>query len=226
MTIVYSSHFTEKIPDDLFEATLGILPSCQSAKIRKFRRWQDAHAALCGKLLLMNGFRQFGIFFSLEDLCFTVYGKPYLDNVSVGFNISHSGHCVLCAFSDESEEIGVDVEEVKDINIDDFKNLWTKREWENIQQGDLKTFYTYWTRKEAVIKADGRGLNIPLNSIDASTDQVCCDNAIFYTDHLNVREGHVAHLAANCPPKQLELRNVPLDSLIRSGCTNSESIRF
>lgn len=213
MTTVYYTYFHDRISERSFENILSILPISIKEKVKKFRRWQDAHASLLGKLLLMEGFKRFGISTSLEDLRFTAYGKPCLRNVSVGFNISHSGNYVVCVLSEETDTIGIDIEEVKDIKIDDFQNIWTPSEWGEISQGEIKKFYQYWTKKEAVIKADGRGLSIPLKNIDVSKKQVLFNEAIYYTEHLDINKRYMVHLASKCKFSVVKIAYLPLDSL-------------
>src|SRR6185503_15641811 len=99
MTVLHYTFFEEKIPDDLFQEKLNILPPIFRERVSKFWKWQDAYASLFGKFLLLEGFKNFGISACLSDLRFTKYGKPYLSDSSVCFNISHSGNCVVCAMS-------------------------------------------------------------------------------------------------------------------------------
>lgn len=70
------------------------------------------------------------------------------------FNSSHAGEVVICAFSN-TYELGIDIEEIKDIELDAFKDQRTANEWRAVVQAESKqeAFYEYWTKKEAVIKA-------------------------------------------------------------------------
>lgn len=51
-------------------------------------------------------------------------------------------------------------------------------ELNKIQQtpAPYEQFFNYWTKKEAVIKADGRSLNIPLKKINVAFDVVWIKN--------------------------------------------------
>ena len=81
--------------------------------LRKYRRWQDAHAYLYGKLLLKEAISQLGFDHSLEFMQKTKYGKPYFKNNDFGFNISHSGEYIVCVIStDEKQNLGIDIEEI------------------------------------------------------------------------------------------------------------------
>lgn len=82
------------------------------------------------------------------------------------FNISHSGDWIICAV--DNKPVGVDIEIIKVINFKIAERFFSSEEYyalmsqpETIQ---LKYFYMLWTLKESYIKAEGKGLNIPLFS--------------------------------------------------------------
>lgn len=89
-------------------------------------------------------------------------GKPYIDNLPVHFNLSHSGRLVACGISDQ--EIGVDIQEKRSGN---HRRLW-ERFFTEEEKALLKCccsveeeetlFYRLWTAKEAYGKLTGRGL--------------------------------------------------------------------
>ncbi|MCJ1978415.1 4'-phosphopantetheinyl transferase family protein [Lactococcus paracarnosus] len=89
------------------------------------------------------------------------------------FNISHSGDWVVGTFS--SFEIGIDIEEVKHLNIDIAENFFSAYEYrtllslENTKQLDY--FYDIWTLKECYLKLLGTGLSAPLNSFYFNFDE-------------------------------------------------------
>jgi 4'-phosphopantetheinyl transferase len=64
--------------------------------------------------------------------------------------------------------VGIDVEEIKPIDFDIAKRFFSSNEHRQfLQQPEdkkLAFFYDIWTMKEAVIKAEGKGLSIPLDS--------------------------------------------------------------
>lgn len=103
------------------------------------------------------------------------HGKPYLENYpNFNFNISHSGEYVLCGIDDK--DIGVDVEEIKNIDIIEIaQNYFTTKEFEYIINCDvefqLNRFYEIWTLKESYIKCCGQGLSIPLASFSVEVDK-------------------------------------------------------
>jgi len=94
-------------------------------------------------------------------------GKPYLpasfSSAPLSFNLSHSRDAVLFAVR-LSEPVGIDVEYMRD-NLDfialaeRFLSVQEYRTVSSLSGAQQKAaFYTCWTRKEAYLKATGRGL--------------------------------------------------------------------
>jgi len=109
------------------------------------------------------------------------YGKPVLSEVgesrrepeSLRFNISHSGELVLLAFA-LGREVGIDVETIRpDFAADAIAaRFFAPAECDSLRALDpasrTQAFFTCWTRKEAYIKAQGKGLSIGLDSFEVS----------------------------------------------------------
>ncbi len=93
------------------------------------------------------------------------YGKPYLANANLSFNVSDSGSQALVAVS-LTDELGVDIEHWR--RMDNLagmvkRNFSAKeqRQWLNVlDKHQEATFFDLWTCKEAFIKATGRGLGM------------------------------------------------------------------
>lgn len=97
-------------------------------------------------------------------------GKPYINNRSLHFNLSHSGDLVFLVVSEEFE-LGADVEEIRCVpEGTSIANRWfTKQEAEWICSFDYKAhnsaaFLRCWVIREAFVKAVGFGLMLPLDS--------------------------------------------------------------
>lgn len=105
------------------------------------------------------------------------YGKPALNgehkNSSLRFNMSHSRGVGLVAVSD-NRELGVDVEYIRaDFATEDItRRFFSPHEVAafNALSEELRVaaFFRCWTRKEAYIKAIGRGLSQPLDGFDVT----------------------------------------------------------
>jgi 4'-phosphopantetheinyl transferase len=155
-----------RIPEPV--EALQLLSPEEQARAARFRRRVDrdrfaaSHAAL--RLILarhLHGSPASLVFREGEN------GRPLLAGESLDFNLSHSGDLALIAVS--TVPIGVDVEQIKEMT--DFlaiaRRYFAAAELEFLRKTPpeelLKTFYAIWTRKEAFVKATGRGLNFPLN---------------------------------------------------------------
>ncbi len=102
------------------------------------------------------------------------HGKPVLDGKDLlRFNMSHSHGVALYALT-EGREIGVDVEHVRaDFTSDDIaRRFFSPFEVESLcglpDEDRIEGFFRCWTRKEAYIKATGRGLSQALDGFDVT----------------------------------------------------------
>ncbi len=115
------------------------------------------------------------------ELCFThgKNGKPRIEQlpgrVVPCFNTSASANLALIAVS-EHLPLGVDIEYMRPIGEmhDIASRFFSEQERDSLaklpQDIQLAGFYRIWTSKEAIIKADGRGLSMPLDSFVVSSD--------------------------------------------------------
>jgi 4'-phosphopantetheinyl transferase len=145
----------------------------------------------------MKGLKKFGFQKNvLEEIQYTKYNRPFLPG-NIDFNISHSGHCVVCAIS-RDYSLGIDVEEVKPVLIRDFNSQFNDGELHRIYNAEdkLVEFYNLWTKKEAIIKADGRGMSIPLKSIvfNNSHEAILTEQK-WYIKQIDLNNTYCAHLA-------------------------------
>lgn len=101
------------------------------------------------------------------------FGKPSLKNDELFFNVSHSGNLGLIAVTDITS-IGVDVEKYrKEMSTEDIaRRFFSEKEvkdYLSLKKSDrLQGFFNCWTRKEAFIKAVGKGLSLPLRNFDVT----------------------------------------------------------
>ena len=102
------------------------------------------------------------------------YGKPFLVNNDLYFNMSYSKDLVCYVISFEYV-VGIDLEfRDKNLNIDELVNTtFTMAEhnfYTSLPKEEKKDFfYTLWTIKESIVKAAGYGLSYPINTIEAKS---------------------------------------------------------
>jgi 4'-phosphopantetheinyl transferase len=108
---------------------------------------------------------------------YNAFGKPELTGVAgetrLRFNLSHSGGLALYAVA-AGREVGVDVEAMREgVACEELAvNYFSRREaavLHALPEGERRrAFFECWARKEAYIKARGKGLSLPLDSFDVS----------------------------------------------------------
>lgn len=107
------------------------------------------------------------------------WGKPYLapevHGSDIAFNSTRSQEMGLCAVS-LNRAVGVDVEHVRPLinYLDIAQCFFSHREIEALNAAPdsmrHRMFYTIWTRKEACVKALGKGLLMPIDKFDVTED--------------------------------------------------------
>jgi 4'-phosphopantetheinyl transferase len=159
----------EPAPEDL-----SILDDFERARTARFKfstdqvRYSVCHANM--RRILASYLHQ-----PPESLAFreAFGGKPELDSESarLRFNLSHSRSLAALAVALDME-VGVDVEDVRPIEADVAKRYFSPAEFARLAtlsgQSWLDAFYRCWTRKEAILKAEGVGLRIPLDAFEVS----------------------------------------------------------
>lgn len=180
-------------------ALIKNLPKDLLTKNKKYINWKDRELNLLGKLLLIEGLKLYDIDLKcLDELKYNKYGKPYL-GLDLDFNISHSGEYAICALA-KGLRLGVDIEKIEKFDLNSITEVFTKNELFHINCSEKKekTFYDYWTIKESVVKATGKGLYIPLKDIEVyKNSQLSCDQDIWYVQKVQIDNMYSCHIAAN-----------------------------
>ncbi len=167
--------------------------------ILKYTNKEKQIASLIGKLLLIEGLKSIKNYDSKEINIEkgSSNSKPFIKNAPY-FNISHSGDVIVCAIS-KSYEIGIDIEKIKPIKIENFNSILSKEDLKFIKnkKDHSKAFFEVWTKKEAVLKAIGTGIiptlfkNITLNNNLGIVNNI--DK--WYLKRINLFDEYVCYLA-------------------------------
>lgn len=207
MVQIMHTKIINKLPDNLYKELLNKIPIQLQEKNARFVRWQDRHAHLFGKVLLQELLMQFGYDQDcLHNILYTQYNRPYIEG-NIDFNISHSGEYVVCVAA-EAIKTGIDIEKIRAIDFDNFKNTMTNEQWKEIEASNhpVKTFFNYWSLKESVIKADGRGLNISLKNIQVRDNTVRCNNQLWYLKELNIDSNYSTYLTTSIKRSESDVK--------------------
>jgi 4'-phosphopantetheinyl transferase len=189
---------------------LALLPESLRQQALRKRQWIDRQLSVAGKLLLVHLLDQFKSPFTLSDLQYNTYYRPYF-NTEFDFNIAHSGNIVICCGTDTGQ-IGIDIEQIKEIDLDDYLNYFTKNEWNKIDHyaNRFDGFYNFWTRKEAVLKAIGSGFHTPLSSVDVSDESIIYDDITYHIKSLEINPNYKCHITTTQISPDIRLININL----------------
>lgn len=217
--LVYT-RLQDELPQADFFKYLALVPASIQASNARYQRWQDRQAHLFGKLLVRRTLTKLG--FPDDVLSRIMYGphsRPYVVG-DTDFNLSHSGQYVLCA-AGQGISLGVDIEEVRKIDFSHFEDVMTPEQWQEINLGPdaLQKFYAFWTVKESVIKADSRGLTIPLKNIVLDKSRVDLDGRSWYVRPLCFAEQYAGCLAVNAEQYDMVLEEIAIHELAVPGHT-------
>lgn len=147
--------------DQLCQIVLPLLPNAEAKKVLNTRRKETVLLSLAGKYLLREGLLRLDLDPALiKEIHYNAHRRPIIGH-TFDFNISHSGHLVACALSRHTK-IGLDIERIKPYRDSHLHAFFDEKERQMILEAKdhQQTFYDLWTRKEAVLKADGRGLTL------------------------------------------------------------------
>jgi 4'-phosphopantetheinyl transferase len=142
-------------------------------RLRSIRHPQTMSQILIGDLLIRSLAVQYlGV--NNQSLLFETneFGKPYLvtSNQPFCFNLSHSGHWVVCAV--DQNPVGIDVQLMEPIDLNLVKNVLSPQGFNyylNLAfEQRLEYFYDFWTSHESYLKLTGQDLS---NLVTISTDQ-------------------------------------------------------
>lgn len=167
----------------------SLMSSEKQKRVDRARGDTNKKQIIAGEMLARKAIAEWcGV--SPESIAFMLgeHGKPYIKDLDVEFNISHSGDMVVCAVNDSP--IGIDVEQILPLDLKIAKRICTEEELfylfghtpvkddfcytENIEI--LTRFYELWTAKEAYGKLVGNGLasiSIPSQN---KTEKIMVDN--------------------------------------------------
>ena len=178
-----SMHFVEiwsgQIPEDaaVLQCLSGFLDNRELDKAGTFKnlRMRNRYIAVRG-LVRATLADYLGVRPATLQFIFGEYDKPALLGEQLHFNVSHTGNHLAIGVSD-MQNIGVDIELHKTRNRlgELAKRTFTDQElnyWSGlVQSRQLPGFYQLWTKKEAFVKAVGRGIGLGLERCEVAVPE-------------------------------------------------------
>lgn len=174
MTIDVSLHFWAlDAPGSTVEDLARHLSPDETARAARFVFDRDriAHVLGRGRLREILGART-GTAPAALRFDYGAHGKPALAGGPF-FNLSHSGGLACLAIS-ETADLGCDIEAFRFVEEGVAERFFAPAEHAArlaLPEAERQAaFFRIWTRKEAVVKAIGDGLSIPLDAFDVTID--------------------------------------------------------
>jgi len=165
-------------PDNALSDFQKQISADELSRSKRFIKYADQRKYVFGRAIVRNILARYldipprQIEFQLSE-----HGKPYLPySKKLQFNLSHAKDYLLVAMT-RSVRVGIDIEYEKS-SIDAMalaKRFFSITEYQALQRlsSEKRTsaFYRCWTRKEAFVKADGRGLTFPLSHFSVNVNE-------------------------------------------------------
>lgn len=150
-----------------------LLRSEELARAARFHREEDKIAYLVRHGLL-NAFISAFTGKRLEEWALekTSKGKPFLPGTPFHFSMSRSGQSLAFAFG--PSEIGIDIECIRDAQPFQLvvnSHFFPAEKAAYAQERSDDFFFSIWTRKEAILKAAGTGLDAAIDQLNTLNDQ-------------------------------------------------------
>jgi 4'-phosphopantetheinyl transferase len=202
---IYYTVYQTNLPEERLRQLFSMLPNNLKEIISGIKDPRQLHISLFGKHLLIKALADHGYPGNLNELKYLASGRPFIEG-NADFNISHSGNLVACVFTNSSM-IGIDIEEIKPIELSDFKNQFSQKEWAQVMLADnpIALFYSYWTMKESVLKADGRGISgslLPAEIVSSKKVKFYADR--WYIHKIALSDNYACHIASKIEEPEIE----------------------
>lgn len=165
--------------------------------IDKIKNLNDKKRVILGEQLLIKGLQKYyNVNYDDVNIRLNENGKPYISNNKynhIKFNISHSHDYSICAFS--SNEIGVDIEKIRKVDIKTINQFATTNEINYILSSQNQIFrrlFTIYTLKESYFKMLGDNLNNIKNvEFQVNDNIVSCSDPKTKFNIINTIDGYV-----------------------------------
>ncbi len=185
--------------DEILKQQLYTLPEKMQKNILVYKSKKDQQVRICAKLMLYQLMTDFGLTpeYGLNDIKYDIFNKPFL-NKKFYFSIAHSEDLVVCTASSK-KSIGIDVEKIKPIDVVLLKDSFTKDEWLFLEEKkyDLDFFYYLWTRKEAVLKAIGKGIYEEMSHVEVLKNEITYDEQPYFIYDITMDANYKIAVACN-----------------------------
>jgi 4'-phosphopantetheinyl transferase len=143
--------------------------------------------------------------------------KPFLKNASLHYNVSHSGDWIAIAVSETNTGIDIEFVDPSFRYHDIISEYFSTEEAKYIVDDDAHSrFFLLWTRKEALTKATGKGLDDDLKLIPALDGEYSVEADLlksvsnWYVNSFELSAGYLASIAITAETGPLRFWDIDL----------------
>ncbi|OXT09438.1 4'-phosphopantetheinyl transferase family protein [Thermoanaerobacterium thermosaccharolyticum] len=219
MVEVYATKITRNVDEEEYSKLLEAVSEEKRCRVKKIRKYDDALRTLLAEAMLrVTLIKEFGL--KNSDIVFykNEFGKPFLKGKNIFFSISHSREWASIAV--DCDNLGVDIEKIRDINLNVAKRFFSMEEYNDMMKKDDKIdyFFTLWTLKESYVKALGKGLYVPLKSFTVKLEKEIKlygeNKNEFYFKQFNIDAGYKLAVCAQNNMFQNNVKVIKIDDLL------------
>ena len=152
------------LDEESYARIWGRLPENLKPGIQRYRFLEDRKRRLAAREMVRAFLEKKGYSVRLETWTKGPQEKPYLPGMPY-FNISHSGDWIVVVFSDQ--EVGIDIERISELDLEAVSRFFHPEEISLLEKEayDKQLFFRVWARKEAYLKATGKGITGGLSGV-------------------------------------------------------------
>ena len=166
LRMLYINDHLERIKEKQVEKAISLLPSWRREQALKYKHFEGKRECALAYLELCRGLR---LEYNITEMPLFAYDKnqkPSLDKYPhIYFSLSHCKEALGCFLS--SVPCGLDIESIRPARKTLVEYCMNEEECRKIFSSSHPdaTFISLWTRKEAVFKLQGTGINDNLKDI-------------------------------------------------------------
>ncbi|MCR5592094.1 MAG: 4'-phosphopantetheinyl transferase superfamily protein [Lachnospiraceae bacterium] len=210
------------LPGDFFAGWYNKMPAARRSQCDRFKNEADRKRCIAAYALLVYALKD--LLGSCDDILSISQdqdGKPFLTDIPVCFNISHSGDRVAVALA--ASAVGCDVEHIREKGLDIAKRFFSDEEYAYLSAIDDERaargeFTRLWTMKESVVKCCGEGIRHELGDfslVDMTGARRQTIRLSGFDDHYHIMEfetesGYCYSLCSTCNDIENSIRRVKL----------------
>ena len=141
-----------------------VLSKQRQKKVESYKFIKDRNLSILSFILLRYALYWEYRIYDIPITAINKYGKPYMENIKLQFNISHCNSAIGCAI--DCNSVGIDVQDYDEKLIDIAEDFLSYKELKKAEA--INQLCRFWSLKEAYGKFYGIGLNYNFDNIDFS----------------------------------------------------------